>query len=62
MLGMAATEHHGPNGRPASCLYLRPLGTQELLIDELWTTVEQLAHCRCGACFDCLRRAGCIDG
>ena len=62
VLGMASTAQHGPNRRPASCLYLRPVGTQELSIDELWTTVKQLAQCRCGACFDCLRRAGCIDG
>ncbi len=62
VLGMASTEQHGCSGRPASCVYLRPVGTRELSIDELWTTVEQLAHCRCGACFDCLRRAGCIEG
>ena len=61
LLGMASAEQHGPNGRPASCLYLRPVGTQELSIDELWTTAEQLAQCRCGGCFDCLSRAGCID-
>ena len=62
VLGMASTEQHGCSGRPASCVDLRPVGTRELSIDELWTTVEQLAHCRCGACFDCLRRAGCIEG
>ena len=61
VLDMAAAEQHGPDARPASCLYLRPLGTQELSIDELWTTVERLAQCRCGGCFDCLSRAGCID-
>ena len=60
-LGMASAEQHGPDGRPASCLYLRPLGARELSIDELWSTVEQLAHCRCGGCLDCLSRAGCID-
>ena len=60
VLTFAATEP-GSNRKPTSCIYLRPAGTQELSIDELCTKVEQLVQCRCGACFDCLRWAGCID-
>ncbi len=61
VLVAAATEQHGLDHRPASCTYLRPIGTQALSIDELWAIGEELVHCRCGACFDCLRMAGCID-
>lgn len=61
VLGAAATERHGPHGRPTLCMYLRPVGMRELLLEELCTTVEKLAECRCGACVFCWRRAGYID-
>ena len=50
------------NGHSRGCIYLRPIGTPELSIEESGAKVEQLVQCRCGACFDCLQRAGCIEG
>ena len=61
VLGAAATEQHGPHGRPTSCLYLRPSGARERSMDELCAEVEKLTQCRCGACLDCLERDGHID-
>lgn len=46
-----------------SCAYLRPADAPDLSIGELKRTVYRLAFrcsCRCGACFKCLREAGCI--
>ena len=62
VLGAASRQRHGPRGRPASCIYLRPVGDRDLSIQELCTKVKQLIECRCGACLDCLRRAGCMEG
>ena len=46
----------------ASCVYLKPMGAPDVSMRELFTTVERLANkCRCGACFACLREAGCIE-
>ena len=66
VLASAAKERHGPLRRKTSCIYLRPVGTPKLSIDELCTKAEQLTQCRCGACMCCLRRAaqpaaGCTD-
>lgn len=45
----------------ASCMYLRPIMALELTYEELLDKVIRLARqCRCRACFDCLRRAGCL--
>ena len=47
--------------RYSSCMYLRPVAAQELSIEELHDRVSELARqCRCTACFECLRRAGCL--
>ncbi len=44
-----------------SCMYLRPVGASELSFEDAHDRVSRLARqCRCGACFDCLRRAGCL--
>ena len=58
VLGAAAAQQHGVD---SSCIYLRPVGARELSFEELSTRVEQLVQCRCGACFDCLQRAGCVE-
>ena len=50
------------DGLDSSCIYLRPIGTPELSIEELGTKVWLLVRCRCGACFNCVRRAGRIEG
>ena len=43
-----------------SCAYLRPADGPDLSMGELKRTVYRLAfRCRCGACFKCLREAGC---
>ena len=44
-----------------SCMYLRPIMAPELTFEELHDRVRGLARqCRCKACFECLRRAGCL--
>lgn len=46
----------------ASCVHLKPRGAPDVSMRELFTTVEALANkCRCGACFACLREAGCLE-
>ena len=55
VLGAAAAQQDG-------CLYLRLVGAPELTIDVLRAETTQLVQCRCGACFGCLQRAGCIEG
>ena len=43
------------------CMYVRPDTAQEPSFEELYDKVSELARqCRCKACFDCLRRAGCL--
>ena len=43
-------------------LYFRPHDSEEVSIGALYEIVSQLAgQCRCGACFTCLRAAGCIE-
>ena len=44
-----------------SSMYLHPISTQAFSMEELQHRVEQLLHCRCGACFKCLKRAGLIE-
>ena len=47
--------------RGSSCMYLRPITTQELSLKDLYDIANTLAtQCRCKACFDCLRRGGCL--
>ena len=49
------------SGRRGSCMYLRPVKGHDLSIAELYDTLSELAgQCRCKACFECLRRAGCL--
>ena len=51
----------GDSRRGPSCMYLRPIMARELTYEELHDKVNKLARqCRCSACFDCLRRAGCL--
>ena len=60
VLSAAGALHAGPD-QDCSCIYLRQKGMRELPIEEMSAKIEQLVQCRCGACFDCLQRAGCID-
>ncbi|CAL5227115.1 g10024 [Coccomyxa viridis] len=60
VLGTAEGAQQG--GQSSSCLYLRDLGARDLTIQELSIKAEQFLQCRCGACFACLQRAGCIEG
>ncbi len=49
-------------GRCNSCLYVRPITAQAIPIKELPYRVSKLARqCRCKACFECLRLAGCLN-
>ena len=51
----------GDSYRGSACMYLRPITARELTYEELHDRVNRLARqCRCSACFDCLRRAGCL--
>ena len=46
--------------RIAKCFYLRPLMAEHLSITALYKRASQLARkCRCGACYPCLKAAGC---
>lgn len=60
----APKETGGFYGR-ATCIYLRPLLAQDLSLEKLYDIVLQLAghqgFCNCGACFQCLKNAGCLD-
>ena len=60
-LTLGAQEGAEGSRKNSSCVYLQPMGAQELFITELYAKVEQLTGCRCGGCFDCLKKAGCID-
>ena len=43
----------------SSCMYVRPITSQELPFEELYAKINRLVgQCRCGACFKCLREAG----
>ena len=44
------------------CVYLKPVSAPELPFWKLYGRVTETArHCRCGACFACLRAAGCMN-
>ena len=46
----------------SSCVYLRPAAAEALPMQRLYDLVAGLAQgCRCGACFDCLSKAGRLD-
>ena len=46
----------------SSCVYLRPAAADALPMQRLHDLVAALAQgCRCGACFDCLSKAGRLD-
>ena len=46
----------------SSCVYLRPAAADALPMQRLHNLVAALAQgCRCGACFDCLSKAGRLD-
>ena len=58
----ASTSTTGYYGLRCNGLYLRPLEGEKLSLGALYNIVSQLAgQCRCGACFTCLRTAGCIE-
>ena len=43
-----------------TCMYLRPTTEQDLPLLQLYERVRELGEqCRCKACFQCLKRAGC---
>ena len=47
---------------PGCCIFLKPASAADPLMEEVFATAYRLAQaCRCGACFDCLRTAGCVD-
>ena len=62
-LGGASAQKPGKGFRGgSSCLYLRPAAAEALPMQRLYDLVAGLAIlCRCGACFDCLSRAGHLD-
>lgn len=65
-LVLSAASSIGPGkewgSQNGSCIYLRPSTARELSFRKLATRVKQLVNqCRCEACFDCLKRAGCIS-
>lgn len=37
---------------------MRKMSEHERLLPELCSLMDQLVKCRCGACYECLRRAG----
>ena len=44
------------------CIFVKPASAADPLMEEVFATAHRLSHaCRCGACFDCLRTAGCVD-
>ncbi len=46
----------------SKCLYMRSLKNRQLSMDALCDIVSRLARqCKCGACFTCLRAAGCME-
>ena len=47
--------------KDSSCMYLQPTAAKGESTEKLHDVVEQLVQCRCSACFDCLRRSGCLD-
>ena len=54
-----AVEFAGRNTE-GTCFYVRPINEHELTIEMCVRTVLILTVCRCGACFWCLGRAGCL--
>lgn len=51
------------NKHSKTCIYLRPVNACKLSIKELSDVALTLVRqCRCEACFDCLARAGVVDG
>ena len=49
--------------RESSCMYVRPSTAWEVSFKVLYDMVGRLVgQCRCGACFGCLERAGCLRG
>ena len=62
-LGGASAQKAGKGFRcGSSCLYLRPAAAEALPMQRLYDLVAGHAIlCRCGACFDCLSRAGHLE-
>ena len=49
-------------GFAGCCIFVKPASAADPLMEEVFATAHRLARaCRCGACFDCLRTAGCVD-
>ncbi len=45
----------------SSCMYVRPIIAREVPFEVLYAEVNRLVgQCGCGACFKCLREAGCL--
>ena len=58
---VAQTAGKGFDGS-SSCVYLRPAAAEALPMQRLYDLVAGLTQgCRCGACFDCLSKAGRLD-
>ena len=45
----------------SSCMFLKPISAQDQSMEELYKIVHELSQCQCGACHDCLKRAGIIE-
>ena len=61
-MSSAVANEEGKDSRCGrTCVYLRPVAAPEQTFREVYDRVDGLAReCRCKACFDCLRRAGCL--
>ena len=44
----------------SSFMVLKPISVQDQSMEELYKIVHELTQCQCGACYDCLKRAGII--
>ena len=59
--GLILDKVHQWNDRGISCMYMRAHTAKALSGHELYESANKLAtKCRCGACFTCLREAGCL--
>lgn len=60
--GMTSDSAPGLADFSRSCIYPRDIEAEKLAIQQLSVFVAHLVcHCKCGACFTCLERAGLLD-
>ena len=51
----------GSRENTQACVYLRGIAERQKSLPELCSLGDKLLRCRCGACSDCLKVAGCLD-